>query len=141
MITRQGIRSWLRFNAVSLMGIPVQMSVLAVCVHGFGLHYLVATLIAVESAVLHNFVWHWRWTWAHRFASRQSWPKALLRFHSGNAMVSLFGNAAGMTVFAGWLGLPVLPANLLSIASCYILNFVLAERFAFREAAVTEPHT
>jgi putative flippase GtrA len=29
-------------------------------------HYLVATVIAVEMAVLHNFVWHEQFTWADR---------------------------------------------------------------------------
>ena len=27
-------------------------------------HYLVATAVAIEVSVLHNFVWHLRWTWA-----------------------------------------------------------------------------
>ncbi len=31
-----------------------------------GPHYLVATALAVEMAVLHNFFWHRRWTWADR---------------------------------------------------------------------------
>src|SRR5436190_21825889 len=31
-----------------------------------GLPYLLATALAVEGAILHNFVWHERWTWADR---------------------------------------------------------------------------
>ena len=46
------------------------------------LHYLVATAIAVEAAVLHNFCWHQRWTWRdRRAASRTTAVRRLGRFH------------------------------------------------------------
>ena len=57
---------WLKFYVVGAMGIAVQAAALALFIHGFGWHYLVATPLAVEAAILHNFAWHWRWTWADR---------------------------------------------------------------------------
>jgi putative flippase GtrA len=59
------LRSWVRFNAVGIIGLVVQLLVLAVLLR-FGLHYLAATTMAVEAAVLHNFLWHERWTWSER---------------------------------------------------------------------------
>ncbi len=64
-LTHQMLRSWVRFNAVGIIGLVVQLLVLAVLLR-FGLHYLVATTVAVEAAVLHNFLWHERWTWSER---------------------------------------------------------------------------
>ena len=55
-------RRWLVFNSVGAMGIAVQMSVLLVLTFRFKLGYLLATGLAVEAAVLHNFFWHDRWT-------------------------------------------------------------------------------
>jgi len=54
---------WLKFNMVGGMGIGVQMLVLMALKTGLGLDYLVATLLAVEGAIVHNFLWHERFTW------------------------------------------------------------------------------
>ncbi len=57
------IQRWLRFNAVGLAGIVVQLAALAALKQWTDLPVLAATAIAVEIAVLHNFYWHERWTW------------------------------------------------------------------------------
>ena len=56
---------WLKFNAVGALGIVVQMGAFALFFSGLHLNYMVATALAVETAVLHNFVWHERYTWKH----------------------------------------------------------------------------
>src|SRR5205085_9977389 len=55
-----------RFNAVGAMGVAVQLGTLALLTRVLGWDYLVATAIAVEAAVAHNFLWHERYTWADR---------------------------------------------------------------------------
>ena len=57
---------WLKFNLVGGMGIAVQLLMLVVLKSGLHIHYLVATALAVEAAVVHNFLWHERFTWADR---------------------------------------------------------------------------
>jgi putative flippase GtrA len=130
------MRTFLRFNAVSAAGVGVQMGVLALAIHVLRMHYLAATLLAVEAAVLHNFFWHWRWSWAHRCGKPGfTLQRSLWRFHLGNGIVSLVGNAALMWVFTGLLRIPPLIANLMAIAACYALNWLLADRFAFAAVA------
>jgi putative flippase GtrA len=115
------LRSWVRFNAVGIVGLAVQLLVLAVLLR-FGLHYLAATIVAVEAAVLQNFLWHERWTWSHR-ASVSGRARRLWRFHALNGLVSIVGNLAAMPLLVGILGLPPLPANLISVLLCSTLNF------------------
>ena len=67
MQVRKGL-TFLKFNVVGAIGIGVQLAALTLLRDGVGLHYLLATAIAVEAAILHNFLWHMRWTW--REASR-----------------------------------------------------------------------
>ena len=62
---------WLKFNLVGALGIPVQMGAFAVFFSALHLNYMVATALAVETAVLHNFVWHERYTWKHRSEERR----------------------------------------------------------------------
>jgi putative flippase GtrA len=123
------MRFW-RFNAVGVLGFVVQLAVLALLVRG-GVHYLVATGIAVELAILHNFAWHERWTWADR-PGRESarWPR-LARFHVVNGSVSIAGNLLLMPLLVRAGGLPVLAANAVAVLACAAVNFCGADRLVF----------
>jgi putative flippase GtrA len=124
---------WLRFNFVGLVGIGVQLAALAILKSGLGLGYLSATALAVEAAVLHNFVWHERFTWKERAGGgARAVLLRLVRFHLGNGLVSIAGNLALMRVLAGWLHWHYLVANLVTIAICSLLNFLVSERYVFR---------
>jgi len=46
---------WLKFNAVGIAGTVVQLTALWLLARLSGIQYVVATGIAVEIAVLHNF--------------------------------------------------------------------------------------
>ena len=88
---------WLKFNAVASLGIGVQLAVLGTLKNGFHLNYLLATALAVEAAVVHNFLWHERYTWADRV--EPSWRKSLprlLRFNLTTGGISIAGNLALM---------------------------------------------
>ena len=91
-------------------------------------HYLVATAIAIELTLLHNFVWHLKYTWRDRPAGRAA---QLLRFHVSNGLVSLIGNLLLMRLLAGAAHLPLLVANALAILICSVLNFSLGHNWAF----------
>ena len=123
---------WLKFNAVGAMGMAVQLGSLGFFVHVLGLHYLLATALAVEMAVLHNFIWHRRWTWADRQGiSVPTWGVVLLRFNLTTGLVSIVGNLISMRVLAGAAGLEPIVANLLSIILCSLVNFLVCDHFVF----------
>jgi len=123
----------LRFYAVGAVGIVVQLAALAIFKSGFGLGYLAATALAVEAAILHNFFWHERWTWADRTRSLPAGRAGrLVRFHLTNGAVSILGNLALMQALAGRLHVPYLAANAIAIALCSLLNFLAADRLVFR---------
>ncbi len=123
---------WLKFNLVGALGMGLQLGTLALLVHLLGMHYLLATVLAVEAAVLHNFLWHRRWTWADRKEVQSGSPVAmLLRFNLTNGLVSIAGNLLIMRILAGAAGLEPVAANSLSIALCSLFNFLLADRYVF----------
>lgn len=123
-------RRWLKFSAVGLVGVGVQLAILALLTK-FGVHYLVATAVAVEITLLHNYAWHRRWTWADRDAR----SGRLLRFHLANGLVSLVSNLIWMRVLTGGLGVPAVPANLAAITVTSLLNFALGESWVFAGSA------
>ena len=123
---------WLKFNAVGAVGVAVQLGALGFFVHVLGLHYLLATALAVEGAVLHNFFWHRKWTWADRRGGQAAaTATALLRFNLTTGLVSIAGNILFMRILAGAGRLEPVVANLLSVAFCSLVNFLLSDRFVF----------
>ena len=128
------LRVWLKFNAVGLIGIGVQLLALAVLKSGFSLNYLAATAFAVEIAVLHNFIWHERWTWLDRTKhSTGGVLGRLIRFHLANGLISIAGNLLLMWVFVSQLHLHYFLANIVAIGTCSIVNFVASDRLVFRK--------
>lgn len=118
---------WCKFSLVGAAGIGVQLGMLALLTSS-GVHYLLATALAVEAAVLHNFVWHQNFTWNDREGAILG---RLGRFHATNGAISILGNLGMMRLLVGGFGMPPLPANLLSITSCFVANFLAADRVVF----------
>ena len=126
---------WFKFNAVGAIGIFVQLGVLSILMSGMQVNYLAATALSVEAAILHNFVWHERFTWRDRTRVDDGWMLTrLLKFNLTTGVFSIVGNLALMRLFVGALGLNYFIANLLTIATCSIVNFVVSDRFVFRGA-------
>jgi putative flippase GtrA len=135
---------WLRFNFVGGIGIVVQFSTLLLLKNGLHFHYLAATAIAVEAAVVHNFVWHEQFTWVDRtkltlLKSRQGTlplRRSLIRFcrfSLTTGAVSIIGNLALMKVMVGQGHMNYLVANLIAIALCSLANFLVSEAWVFEE--------
>ncbi len=122
---------FLKFNGVGVMGFAVQLGLLTLLLH-LGLHYLAATGLAVEAAILHNFAWHERWTWRDRPAEPGGRLQRLWRFHAANGLVSLAGNLVLMRLLVWLFDMPPLTANLLSVLACALVNYTASDRLVFR---------
>ena len=120
---------WWKFNAVGGLGILVQLATLMWLKTGLGMNYLLATALAVELTILHNFFWHDRYTWADRGSAAKF--ARFLKFNLSAGAFSIGGNVLVMKILVEGLGLNYFLANILSIAACSILNFLVADRFVF----------
>jgi dolichol-phosphate mannosyltransferase len=124
---------WLKFNLVGVLGFGLQTAVLFVLTHVTPqVSYLAATVVAVELAVVNNFVWHQRWTWKDRpTTTKKDALRRLLKFNLTSGLFSIAGNLVFMSILVGNVGLPIGPANLASVAACSVVSFFLADRIAF----------
>ena len=127
-------RRWTMFNAVGVVGLLLQLACLAILKDVLGLHYLLATVVAIELTILHNFSWHVRWTWADRPMSRAGLIRRFVRFHLTNGAVSLTGSLAVMAGLVEIGHINYLAANVISVAVCSLANFVLSDRVVFASA-------
>jgi putative flippase GtrA len=125
---------WCRFNLVGGMGIGVQFAALFFLKSVLHFDYLLATAIAVEAAVVHNFVWHEQFTWADRVQrSRSRSLRRLLRFNLTNGAVSILGNLALMRVMVGFGHINYLLANGIAILLCSVANFLVSNEWVFED--------
>jgi putative flippase GtrA len=131
---------WIKFNLVGGIGIGAQLAALWVLTRALQCNYLVATALAVETAVLHNFFWHQRFTWADR--AQSCWRASLVRllqFNLTNGLVSIVGNVILMRALVSGFHMRLLLANVLSIATCSAANFAMSEMYVFRKTEAVSP--
>jgi len=126
-----------KFNLVGAMGMAVQLGALALFNRWMAGHYLYASAAAIELTLLHNFAWHVCYTWRDR-RDESTRLSQLVRFHFSNGLVSMVGNLALMQLLVHEAHLPVLVSNLIAIACCSLVNFVLGNNWAFSERAEAE---
>jgi putative flippase GtrA len=129
---QQRFLRWLKFNFVGGIGIVVQLGALALFRSALHLNYLLATALAVETAVIHNFLWHERFTWkdrpsAHRLQSLARFAK----FNATNGAVSIAGNLLIMRALVGQFHMNYMLANLIAVTACSLLNFLLSDWVVF----------
>lgn len=129
-------RRWMKFNLVGAIGMAVQFTILSLLAMIFGVPYMAATAVAVECTVLHNFVWHERFTWPDRgLQGGRAVVARLLHFNLTTGAVSIAGNLLLMRVLVGAGHAPLLLANGASVAACSLVNYLVNDRWVFGAAA------
>jgi putative flippase GtrA len=123
-----------KFAIVGGLGFVLQLLTLWALTSLAAWPWLPATAAAVEIAVLHNFVWHERWTWADRgfggFAGPQTFAR-LVRFNVATGLISIVGNLVLMDVLVEALGLPPLIGNAIAVGLLGVVNFIVSDRWVF----------
>jgi putative flippase GtrA len=116
-----------RFVAVGALGFVVQMTAGAALLEA-GLMPVLATLLAIEAAIVTNHVWHRRWAWRERVQG-QPWPRTLLRAHLGAGGTSLVVGIGTVAVLADQV--PPLTAQVLAVGLSALANYWIADRWVF----------
>ena len=125
-------RRFSRFSAVGVIGAGLQLLLMSLLTKCFGLLTVIATPVAVEITLLHNFIWHERFTWSESRAKRSTQVvDRLWRFHAANGLISLGGNTILMHCLVERLRAPTMPAAIGAILLCSAANFLVADRWVY----------
>jgi putative flippase GtrA len=123
--------NWLqlvRFGLVGGVGFVVNLAVYALFVHGVGVDYRIASVVAWLVAVMNNFVLNRQWTFDARDGRAHF---QALRF----LIVSLVAEAFSLlllTLFVEGLGVEKVGAQALAVAASMPLNFLGNKLWSFR---------
>jgi putative flippase GtrA len=121
---------WGKFSLVGAMGTAVQLLGLAAFNRLMSGHYLYASAAAIELALLHNFVWHVRYTWRDR-SDGFTRTGQFARFHLSTGLVSMLGNLLLMRLFVEQVRLPLYVSNMAAIICCSMVNFCVGNSWVF----------
>jgi putative flippase GtrA len=122
-----------RFAVVGAAGFVLQLLALWALTSVAGWPWLPATAVAVELAVVHNFVWHEHWTWRDR--GEASWTR-FARFNVATGLTSIVGNIVLMGILVGVMRIPAVIANAIAVGVLSAANFVASDRWVFKSAVV-----
>lgn len=84
----------------------------------------------MEAAVVHNYLWHERFTWANRMS--EAGIVRFIKFNLTTAAFSIVGKVLLRNLLVGVLVLHYRVASGITIAVRFIVNFAVSDRFVFR---------
>lgn len=123
---------FLRFSLVGLSGVLVNQGVLYLSTQFFlgEKLYLLAGVIATETALLNNFAWNELWT----FRDKQytgSVTRRFMKFHGSRILGILIGLST-LYLLTDVAGIFYLISNLVSIAVSTLVNYVTSDLWVWR---------
>jgi len=121
-----------RFAAVGALGTLVNLGVMALLVHGvFDISYLLASFIAAEVSILHNFVLQERFVFqTGRGSSKSRWTRLVqhLLFNNAESLLRMPLLVLLVDTAQMW----AVPAQALTLAVSFLARFLFASRVVYR---------
>jgi putative flippase GtrA len=95
---------FVKFGIVGGSGVIVNVGLLHAFTTVATIDYRIASIIAIECAVINNFLWNYFWTWNDRQAgSRRSFAYMLFKFHLSSGLTALVVNWGLLVLLNGVL--------------------------------------
>jgi dolichol-phosphate mannosyltransferase len=117
---------FLKFCLVGGSGILVNMFFFWIFYKKLEIYSLFASFLAIQIAILNNFIWNDKWTWREkRKPGIKNFFKRLGKFAITSNLTSASGNLLGIWFFLNILKWHYLFANFLAISLGVILNFLI----------------
>ena len=133
-----GAMRFLKFSLVGLSGVLVNEGLLWLLTENLGLYYLLSAAIAVETAIITNFILNDIWTFRDR---RTSGNRSLLGRGLKFNLVSLGGlgiNIAILWTVTEVVGISYLISNLIGIAGATLWNYTINTLWTWRAKPSSE---
>ena len=113
-------------------GVLVNAGLLYLLTEKAGLLYLKSSLVAIECAIINNFLWNYFWTWGDRAStSKRHFFRALAKFNISSGIVAFVVNWGLLILFTEVFGIPYQLSNLMGIAVGTVVNFTTSHFWSF----------
>lgn len=130
-------RRFARFATVGASGLIVNTAALALFSGGFGIHYLLAALLATQVSTLWLFIWTDLWVFEPSTRGFHRGLRLVLYFVMNNAAYLLRGPM--LYVLTGVFGIYYLVSNLISLLTLTVLRFAIADTWIWGKSKTHRP--
>ncbi|MEA5497768.1 glycosyltransferase family 2 protein [Limnoraphis robusta] len=132
-LTRWPIQRFLRFGVVGFSGVFVDITTFYL-LRNLGLGLTLSVILSGEIAIVNNFLWNDRWTFADLTHQQRSWTQGLKRFLKFNliCLTGLVLNAIIVNILSRGLGINEYLAKLIAIALVTFWNFWVNLKLSWR---------
>lgn len=120
---------------VAWIGMAVNTALLFLFKGVMGIPLIPASLLAIEIAILHNFIWLRYWAWSDRKTDNQRPPfwKQLIVYNLATGAVDLMANVTILWVLATLFGVHYLVANIIGMILGPFIKFWVNDKLIFKE--------
>jgi dolichol-phosphate mannosyltransferase len=123
-----------KFLLVAWLGMFVNTGYLYLFKGVLGIRIIPASLMAIEIAIIHNFIWFRHWAWKDRQQKyHQPFFKQLFKYNIATGLVDLFSNVTILWVLSTFFHVHYLLANICGMIAGPFIKFWLNDKFIFRE--------
>lgn len=127
------IGRFIRFGVVGASGVVVNQGLLMLIHGSLGWPLLLSSLIAIEAAILNNFLWSSTWIWRFDYDhSLRLILQKLAQYQAATLFTSMVVNASVLASLVYGLDVDYRLANLAGIAAGMGVNFLAGEFWVFR---------
>lgn len=122
----------LRFQLVAWGGTLVNLLVLWLTKGVLGIPLLPAGALAIEVAIVHNFTWHYFFTWRERVGRNlPDYGRRLFQYNLVTASIDFTVNLGVLWILAAFAGVHYLVADLAGMLAGPFFKFLANEFFIF----------
>jgi dolichol-phosphate mannosyltransferase len=120
---------------VSWIGMGVNTAFLYLFKGILGIPIIPASMMAIEIAIIHNFIWYRNWAWADRREQSARLPffRQLLLYNVATGAVDLLVNVSILWLLYRFFGVYYLVANIIGMILGPFIKFWLNEKIIFKE--------
>ena len=123
-----------KFIAVAWLGMLVNSAVLFTLKGGLHVPLIPASMIAIEVAIIHNFIWHRQWAWAERNnGHNKPFFRQLLLYNVATGVVDFSVNVSVLWMLSTFLHVHYLLANIAGMCAGPFVKFWLNDKIIFKE--------
>lgn len=122
----------IKFMVVGLTGIVVNVGFLVLLTEGFGLYYLLSSLIGIEASIISNYFLNDFWTFGDIGKNKYSWVSRLVRFHAVS-VTGILINLSTLYLLTTVFGIYYIVSNLVGIALAFVWNFLVNRKYTWQK--------
>jgi dolichol-phosphate mannosyltransferase len=122
---------FLKFAIVGGSGVIVNMGLLFILSEFFHIHYIISSIIAIETSIILNFVLNDIWTWADR--AKKTFIQRFIQYHIAVGVTAILVNWILLIFLTEIVGLYYLVSNLIGIGAGTLANYVINDLWTFNK--------